>query len=205
MKRLWTLIAVLFLSAVVYCADIPIRDSKGVAVGKLRLSSGTTYNIYNTKGTKIGTYKALQKLTSTYLKGKKFKLIKIGNLYTIKEWWMFFTYIEFLIKYGSYGLITILCIVIFLLTRWIVNNHLASISKAIVETKNSLTLKIEDVDRTVKALHKRLDEEEVMRDRKDEEQGKELVGIAKDIEYISKDVKRIDDKVGRYLNGGKNG
>ena len=107
-------------------------------------------------------------------------------------------YIDFIIKYGSYGLITILCIVIFLLTRWIVYNHLASISKAIVETKNSLTLKIEDVDRTVKALHKRLDEEEVKRDKKDEEQGKELVSITKDIEYISKDIKRIDEKLIRY-------
>ena len=107
-------------------------------------------------------------------------------------------YIDFIIKYGSYGLITILAIVIIVLTRWIIFNHLAGISKAILETKNSLTLKIEDVDRTIKALHKRLDEEELMRDKKDEEQGKELVAIQKDIEYISKDIKRIDDKISRY-------
>ena len=104
-------------------------------------------------------------------------------------------YIDFLIKYGSYGLITILALIIFFLSRWIVNNHLASIK-----------LMIGDVDRTVKALHKRLDEEEIVRDKKDEEQGKEIVAIQKDIEYISKDIKRIYDKTNRYngkLNSGE--
>jgi len=99
-------------------------------------------------------------------------------------------YIEFLIKYGSYGLITILALIIFFLARWIVNNHLASIK-----------LMIGDVDRTVKALHVRLDKEENKRNDKDEEQGKELVSIKKDIEYMSKDIKRIDEKYGRYFNG----
>jgi hypothetical protein len=110
-------------------------------------------------------------------------------------------YIEFIIKYGSYGLITILAIVIIILTRWIIFNHLAGISKAILETKNLLLVKIEDVDRTVKALHKRLDEEEIVRDKKDEEQGKQLVAVGKDIEYMTKDIKRIDDKYSRYFNG----
>jgi len=102
-------------------------------------------------------------------------------------------YIDLLVKYGAYGLIAILCFVIFTLTRWIIGNHI-----------ESLKVLIADVDRTVKALHKRLDEEEVVRDKKDEEQGKQLVAIGKDIEYMTKDIKRIDDKYSRYFNNKTN-
>jgi len=85
MKRLLILLSVLFLSVMVYAKDINVKDANGSVVARLKLSSGTTYNIYDTKGTKIGTYKATQKLTATYMKGKKFKLIKTWNNYSIKE------------------------------------------------------------------------------------------------------------------------
>ena len=85
MKKLLTIIAVLFMAVCVYAKDISIKNGKGEIVGKLKLSSGTTYNIYDTKGTKIGTYKATKKLTSTIMKDKKYKLIKTGTTYTIKE------------------------------------------------------------------------------------------------------------------------
>jgi len=85
MKRLLVVFFVLFSSLMIYAADIPIRNNKNVLMGKLRFVSGTTYNIYDTKGNKIGTYKATMKLTTTYMKGRKFKLVKVGTTYTIKE------------------------------------------------------------------------------------------------------------------------
>lgn len=85
MKRLLILLSVLFLSVMVYAKDINVKDGNGSVVARLKLSKGTTYNIYDTKGAKIGTYKAAKKLTATYMKGKKFKLVKIGNNYSIKE------------------------------------------------------------------------------------------------------------------------
>lgn len=84
MKKLFIILSVLFLSVMVYAKDIAIKNSKGEVVGKLRLSTGTTYNIYDTKGVKIGTYKSPVKLTATYMKGKNFRLIKTGNTYTLK-------------------------------------------------------------------------------------------------------------------------
>lgn len=85
MKKLILILAVLLLSVSVYAKDISVKNNNGDIVAKLRLSKGTTYNIYDTKGTKIGTYKASRELTKTYMKGKKFKLIKTANAYTIKE------------------------------------------------------------------------------------------------------------------------
>ena len=85
MKKLFIILFVLLLSGIVFAKDINIKNGKGEIVGKLKLSSGITYNIYNDKGTKIGTYKASKKLTKTNIKGKKLKLIKTGNTYTIKE------------------------------------------------------------------------------------------------------------------------
>jgi hypothetical protein len=85
MKKLFVIIFILFVSILAYAKDIQIKNEKGELVGKLKLSSGTTYNVYNSNGVKIGTYKAGKKLTATNMKGKKFKLIKTGNTYTIKE------------------------------------------------------------------------------------------------------------------------
>jgi len=85
MKKLLVILSVLFLSVMVYAKDIQIKNGKGEVIGVIKLSSGTTYNIYDVKGTKIGTYKASVKLTKTNMKGKKFKLIKQANTYIIKE------------------------------------------------------------------------------------------------------------------------
>ena len=85
MKRLLILLSVLFLSVMVYAKDINVKDGNGVIVAKLKLSSGTTYNIYDINGTKLGTYKAPAKLTATYMKGKKFKLVKLASGYTIRQ------------------------------------------------------------------------------------------------------------------------
>jgi hypothetical protein len=99
-------------------------------------------------------------------------------------------YIEFIIKYGSYGLITILCFVIYLLAKWILNNHIEALKES-----------IKKIDLKITGIGKSLDDEKVKRELKDEEQGKELVAIGKDIEYMTKDIKRIDDKYSRYFNG----
>ena len=85
MRKLLIILSVLLLSVMVYAKDIQIFNRTGKVIGILRLSSGTTYNIYNAKLVKIGTYKAKQKLTAAYMKGKKFKLIKTGTTYSIKE------------------------------------------------------------------------------------------------------------------------
>lgn len=103
---------------------------------------------------------------------------------------MIFPSIELVIKYGAYGLILVLCIVIFLLVRWILGNHIESLKTAIA-----------DVDKRVKGIGESLDKERIARDTKDEEQGKDIVKIQKDIEYMSKDIKRVDDKVSKYFNG----
>ena len=84
MKKLLTILFILLSTVLVYSADVSIKNSKGRSVGRLKLSSGTTYNIYDTKGVKIGTYKATTKLTVTNMKGKKFRLIKSGTTYIIK-------------------------------------------------------------------------------------------------------------------------
>lgn len=86
MKKLFILLFVLLISVSVYAKDILVKDNSKNVVAKLRLSKGITYNIYDTKNVKIGTYKASQKLTKTYMKGKKFKLIQLADgKYTIKE------------------------------------------------------------------------------------------------------------------------
>ena len=68
-----------------YISGYKIKNIKKEIIGRLTYSSGTTYNIYNMKGTKLGTYKASVKLTTTNIKGKEYKLIKVGTSYTIKE------------------------------------------------------------------------------------------------------------------------
>jgi len=68
-----------------YISGYKIKNIKKEIIGRLTLSSGTTYNIYDMKGTKLGTYKASIKLTTTNIKGKEYKLIKIGTSYIIKE------------------------------------------------------------------------------------------------------------------------
>ena len=84
MKKLALLFILLF--SVSIASAITIRDNSNKAIGSLKLSSGTTYNIYDAKGNKIGTYKATAKLTKANMKGKKFKLIKKSDgTYTIKE------------------------------------------------------------------------------------------------------------------------
>jgi len=101
-----------------------------------------------------------------------------------------FAYIELLVKYGAYGLIAILCFVIYLLAKWIINNHIEALKEA-----------IKKVDLKITGIGKSLDDEKIKRELKDEEQGKELVKITKDIEYMRKDVDRIDGKMQKYLNG----
>jgi hypothetical protein len=68
-----------------YISGYKIKNIKEEIIGRLTYSSGTTYNIYDMKGTKLGTYKASVKLTTINIKGKEYKLIKIGTSYTIKE------------------------------------------------------------------------------------------------------------------------
>jgi len=84
MKKLFILLVILFLSTAVYAKDIVITNSKGKTIGKLKFVSGTTYNILDSKGIKIGIYKSTIKLTTANMKGKKFRLIKTGTVYTIK-------------------------------------------------------------------------------------------------------------------------
>ena len=85
MKRILIAVIFLFLSASVYSAVITIKSADGRAVATLKLSSGTTYNIYDVKGVKVGAYKSPVKLTATSVKNKKFRLVKVGTTYTIKE------------------------------------------------------------------------------------------------------------------------
>jgi hypothetical protein len=101
-------------------------------------------------------------------------------------------YIDLVVKYGAYGLIAILCFVIFLLTRWIINNHIHGLGE-----------QIEKLDGKLTGIGKSLDAEKITRDAKDEEQGKDIVKIQKDIEYMGKDIKRIDDKISKYFNGAR--
>jgi len=90
MKKLLIILSVLFLSvstfiSVSYAKDIQIKNSKGEVIGKLVLASGTTYNVYDAKGIKKGTYKAKAKLTKANMKDKKFRLIKLTTGYVLKD------------------------------------------------------------------------------------------------------------------------
>ena len=82
---LYLVLNLVFWSVVCLAKDIAIKNNKNEVIGKLTLSGGTTYYIYDANGKKVGTYVAKKKLASADIKGKKYKLIKTKNGYIIKE------------------------------------------------------------------------------------------------------------------------